>query len=256
MLLLMEPVLSSGGLSSKVKRRPAVTNIRHVRERSLTSDRALASAPSTQSAVVATSVVRGSERDVKPDGNWSCRTSVMAIARWFQTTRNSPVAGSKNLCNRPACDSPRHHRRGIGPHADVDEHGFDTAATGRGDRPFRTRWPGNADSPDKPTSAAPPGGTWRCSNDSKDESLGTSLRSPSKDKAGAPAECRHLDRVANLDHAVVGPRGSRPRTVKSRCEAPTSQRGVFFQLSTIPSHHVPISSRIITATPPQNAIHS
>lgn len=80
-------------------------------------------------------------------------------------------------------------------------------------------------------------------NGSADDSAGKHTRNPSTDRDDVQDVVQHLDAIVILGNAEQWAQGSGDsRTVKSRCVASTSRRGVFFTPHIDPSCDQPLSS--------------
>lgn len=169
------------------------------------------------------------KRDVKLDDIRRYRIVATANETFWETFHSSQVDGNENLMSASNTHSPRHQIRGrkrqLGVHLLEDDNGETEIVAAI----YLENWHDT-------------GGWLRIvanvprlrhkpnyNNGSADDSADKHTRNPSTDRDDVQDVVRHLDAIVILGNAEQWAQGSGDsRTVKSRCVASTSQRGVFF----------------------------
>ncbi len=173
-------------------------------------------------------VVHEPRRDIKLGDSSRYRTSSTVNEPSSQRSHSSPDAGIEFLSCDRYTHSPRHLLRGMARQRDVHELVHGSGRIDRGGVIYRVHYCGNGDSPHIDASGPQQPRSLNCNNGSEHVQAGKPDHNLSTDKYDDQHDRTWLDLIAIRGNAeMMGPRELDARTVKSRCEALTSQRGVF-----------------------------
>ena len=213
--------------------------MRHSNEATATKNRRLASRLSDHAAAFASTVALESRHDVKPDDTRHYRTSARASERSWQTLHNSLVAGKKNPYPPSGGDSPRHRACAAGCGTLTFANTLPIATSLCSSAAF-TLFTGPITTvrcPPTPAAGRRPARRTAIAAERvpRPEALLATFQK-TEAIAKTPWDVLHRSRFSVTLRWAHGMLCS--LTVKSRCEAPTSQRGVFIH----PPHFLPRQS--------------
>ncbi len=195
-------------------------------------DRSVASARGASAAAVVDSATRDPGRAVTPSGRPCYRNAGRRVHPSRRTQHSSQAERTSARKNQPrltlGADPRAIPLRQLTPQS---AHAAGAVAGKPGSVPaaghVRGRWPGNAGSPGRVASAAPPPCSRRCNNDSADAAAQITVHNPSADNDVLDNRDTPLAPYPNDNAMTPDPREIYLPMVKSRSQAPTWLRGAL-----------------------------